>query len=147
MSRRAVAENQLVTNIKETSDRFRGSSTVDSKNINMGTKEYNDILNIKIPEEIKNKDAGWLKQQKDLLIKDIERLEKRQKETEGYLKKLTEVAKITAFDRLRPRDVPKNIKIKLKELSVTKKDLEESIDLSNPDGKFTKQIKRKWLFN
>ena len=140
MSRRAVAENQLVTNIKETSDRFRGSSTVDSKNINMVTKEYNDILNIKIPEEIKNKDAGWLKQQKDLLIKDIERLEKRQKETEGYLKKLTEVAKITAFDRLRPRDVPKNIKIKLKELSVTKKDLEESIDLSNPDGKFTKQI-------
>ena len=141
MSRRAVAENQLVTNIKETSDRFRGSSTVDSKNINMVTKEYDQIMSYNLlPEKIKNQSLNWLRQRKAVLEKDIEKLIKQEENAKGYLKRISEVARITAFDRLRPRDVPKNIKIKLKELSTTKKDLEESIDLSNPGGKFTKQI-------
>ena len=143
MSKRSIAENQLVTNIKETSDRFRGSSPVDSKNLNMVTKEYDQIMSYNIlPPKIKNQSLNWLRQRKKVLEKDIEKLVKQQENAEGYLKRITEVARITAFDRLRPRDIPKNIKTRLRELSTTKKDLEESIDISNRSGKFTNEINR-----
>ena len=141
ITKRALAEKQLVDNLKDTSKRYDSDYVGAKTDESFVTKEYNDILNIKVPENIRNKDANWLKQQKDLLIKDIDKLEKRQKETEGYIKKLTEVAKITAFDRLRPRDIPKNIKTKIKELSTTKKDLEESININQPT-RFANEINR-----
>ena len=143
ISKRALAENQLVTNIKETSQRYKGASVDKKADDLLVTEEYDAIMSYSsIPAEIKNKDLNWLKQQKDLLEKDINNLEKQQKQTEGYLKKLTEETKLNAFDRIKPTDVPKNIKIKLKELTVTRKDLEESIDRTNTSGLFDEQIKR-----